>query len=128
MDSIIYRPLHPYPARDLRKNIVQEKSTTPSFSEKLKEELGQVKKLELSKHAEQRLIQRGISIPSDQWHSIEAKISQAREMGINDSLVLLKEAALIVSVKNSIVITAIDRKEVDGHIFSNIDGTIMLDS
>ena len=32
-------------------------------------------------------------------------------MGVNESLVLLKDAALIVSAKNNTVITAMDRNE-----------------
>jgi len=39
---------------------------------------------------------------------------------------LMDQAALIVSAKNSTVITAMDRIEAKDQLFSNIDGTIVL--
>ena len=47
-------------------------------------------------------------------------------MGIKESLVLLNNAALIVSAKNNTVITAMDREEAIDQIFTNINGTIIM--
>lgn len=84
-------------------------------------------KLVISKHAKERLNQRGIQIDSAEWKSIEGKIQEAKQMGVKESLVLLKDAALIVSAKNNTVITAMDRAEAGTQIFTNINGTIILD-
>ena len=52
---------------------------------------------------------------------------EAKKLGVKESLVLLDDAALIVSAKNQTVITAMDRKEAMSQIFTNINGTIVMD-
>jgi flagellar operon protein len=54
-------------------------------------------------------------------------VQEARKMGVNDSLVLLTDAALIISAKNNTVITAMGREEASSQIFTNINGTILMD-
>lgn len=71
--------------------------------------------------------QRGIRINESRWQQIGEKVKEAKKMGVSDSLVLLENAALIVSAKNEIVITAMDRKEATAQIFTNINGTILMD-
>ena len=82
--------------------------------------------LKVSKHANQRLLERNIHISDAQWQLVSDKVSEARSKGVKDSLVLMDQAALIVSAKNSTVITAMDRKEANNQLFTNIDGTIVL--
>ena len=84
------------------------------------------KELTLSKHAKHRLEQRDIKIDSQLWKQIEAKVGEAKKMGVNDSLVLLEHAALIVNAKNNVVVTAMGRDEATTQIFTNINGTIIL--
>ncbi len=83
--------------------------------------------LTISKHAKERLEQRGIRINASKWEQISEKVMEAKKMGVNDSLVLLENAALIVSAKNETVITAMNRAEATTHIFTNINGTILMD-
>lgn len=82
--------------------------------------------LKVSKHANQRLLERNIHISDAQWQLVSDKVSEARSKGVKDSLVLMEQAALIVSAKNATVITAMDRKEAKNQLFTNIDGTIVL--
>lgn len=49
--------------------------------------------------------------------------SQAREKGMNESLVMVDNLAFIVNVKNNTVITAVN--DVDHAVFTNIDGAII---
>lgn len=84
-------------------------------------------KLLVSKHAQIRMNQRNINIDSTTWSKIEAKLQQAKKMGVTESLVLTDQAALVVSAKNNMVITAMDRKEASAQIFTNINGTILID-
>ena len=104
------------------KNLQTKPSIKESFSSQLQSALNTNSKLLVSKHAQQRLRQRNIQITEDNWSKIEQKISEAKKMGITDSLVLLPNAALIVSAKNQTVITALDRKEASSQIFTNING------
>ena len=84
-------------------------------------------KLSISKHAKARLEQRNIDIKPETWSKVESKLGEARKKGVNDSLVLLDNAALIVSAKNNTVITAMGREEATSQIFTNINGTIVMD-
>ena len=71
--------------------------------------------------------QRNIEIDSATWSKIEAQLQQAKKMGVTESLVLTKEAALVISTNNNTVITAMVRKEASSQIFTNINGTILID-
>jgi len=83
--------------------------------------------LMISNHARQRLEQRGININKVQWEQIGEKVQEAKKKGVKESLVLLNDAALIVSAKNNTVITAMNRAEASDQIFTNINGTILMD-
>ncbi|WP_336822473.1 TIGR02530 family flagellar biosynthesis protein [Sporosarcina sp. USHLN248] len=82
--------------------------------------------LKISKHANERLLERNIHITDAEWARVNEKVNEAKRKGIKESLVLMDQAALIVSAKNATVITAMDRKEAKDQLFTNIDGTIVL--
>jgi len=86
----------------------------------------QPEKLKISKHANDRLQERGIQMTDSEWAHISQKVDEAKRKGIRESLVLTDQAALIVSAKNSTVITAMNRMEAKDQLFTNIDGTILL--
>ncbi|MFS0763167.1 TIGR02530 family flagellar biosynthesis protein [Peribacillus phoenicis] len=81
----------------------------------------------ISKHAQLRMNQRSIEIASQTWDKIALKTNEAKNMGVTESLIITENAALIVSTKNNKVITVMDRKEATSQIFTNINGTIILD-
>lgn len=82
--------------------------------------------LKISKHAAERLTERNIHISDAEWTRVTDMVSEAKAKGIKESLVLMDQAALIVSAKNSTVITVMDRLEAKNQLFTNIDGTIVL--
>lgn len=82
--------------------------------------------LKLSKHAKLRMEQRNIRITPELWKQVEEKVNAAKAKGIKEPLVVLKEAAMVVSAKNNTVITMMDRSEANGQTFTNIDGTILM--
>lgn len=98
-----------------------------SFAHHLQTAIHQTNELTLSKHAQKRLQERAINIDPEAWGKVEEKVHEAKKLGITDSLVLLKDAALIVSAKNNTVITAMNRNEATSQIFTNINGTIVLE-
>ncbi|MDE6357279.1 MAG: flagellar protein, partial [Eubacteriales bacterium] len=51
-------------------------------------------------------------------------IEKAKEKGINGSLVLVDNIALVVNVKKNIVITAIQND--NEKVYSNIDGAVIV--
>lgn len=128
MDKLGFHPISTQPI-----SIAKQKSQSLNTTEKgFKQHFQQViessnRKLAISKHAQLRMNQRNININPATWSKIEAQIQQAKRLGVTDSLVLTKEAALVISAKNNTVITAMGREEASSQIFTNINGTILID-
>jgi flagellar operon protein len=90
-------------------------------------DLDQVKApLKFSAHASQRLSDRKIALDPQTMQKVNEAIDKAEAKGVDDTLVLTKDAALIVSVKNRTVITAMDRGSLNGNVFTNIDGAVIV--
>ncbi|MET3697980.1 flagellar operon protein [Bacillus oleivorans] len=115
--------------------IVQTSKTQPqpsqaqgsSFSNHLKEAIQQQSGLKASKHAMERMNERGIQLDESSWSKLQSKVLEAKQMGLKESLVLMKDSAFIVSANNETIITAMSRKEANEQIFTNITGTIVLE-
>lgn len=128
MDKSSFRPIHTQPINSAR--VVPTKArqiNSNPFSLHLQQAIDSNKPLIISKHAKERLQQRDIHISESSWEQIEKKVNEAKMLGVKDSLVLLDDAALIVSAKNNTVITAMNRQEAKTQIFTNINGTIVLE-
>lgn len=97
-----------------------------SFSDEYQKAIEKSGFLKISKHAKTRMEQRNIEITQEKWQQIGDKITEAQGKGIKEPLVLLENAALVVSAKNGTVITMMTRDEAKGQIFNNIDGTIIV--
>lgn len=82
--------------------------------------------LKFSGHAAQRLKDRKITLDQGTLAKVNDAIDKADAKGIEDTLVLTPDAALIVSVKNRTVITALDRNSLAGNVFTNIDGAVIV--
>lgn len=82
--------------------------------------------LKFSHHAELRLQQRGIRLMPDQIDRIASAVEQAAAKGAKDSLVLFRDIAMIVSIPNRTVVTAMDGNSMKEHIFTQIDSAVVL--
>jgi flagellar operon protein len=90
-------------------------------------DLGQVgARLKFSAHAAQRLRDRQIQFDPEMMLRMSNAIDKADAKGVQDTLVLTDKAALIVSVPNRTVITAMDRDNLTGNVFTNIDGAVIV--
>ena len=129
MGHQVYRPLtQPLIHGDYKKPDKSVRTQQTNFAAELQSALKPNSEgLTISKHARQRLEQRGINIDEARWNQIGEKVKEAKSMGVKDSLVLVDDAALIVSAKNNTVITAMNRAEATAQIFTNINGTILMD-
>jgi len=82
--------------------------------------------LKFSKHALQRLQSRNIYFDKDDLKNIYDAVDKAEKKGIRDSLILTSKAALIVSIQNRTVVTAVDKTNIKNNVFTNIDGAVIL--
>ncbi|GIN18938.1 TIGR02530 family flagellar biosynthesis protein [Siminovitchia fordii] len=105
----------------------KQKVEGSSFSNELMQAIEKAGHLKISKHARARMEQRNIDISPAKWQQIEEKIREAKVKGVKEPLVLLNNAALVISAVNNTVITMMARHEANGQIFNNIDGTIIVD-
>lgn len=81
--------------------------------------------VKFSKHATNRLSDRGIEMTDEQMQRLNKGKQQAGAKGINESLILVDQLAFIVNVPNNTVITAMDSNETEENIFTNIDGAVI---
>jgi flagellar operon protein len=97
----------------------------PSFDSLLAEKLGSGQGVQFSRHALQRMESRGIRFGPAELARVNQAVGQLGAKGGKDSLVLLDETALVVSVKNKTVVTVVDRSSLAGNVFTNIDSAII---
>lgn len=57
---------------------------------------------------------------------LQNAVNTAAQKGAKESLILSDDAAFIVSVKNNTVITVVDRNQLSGNVFTNIDSTVVI--
>lgn len=82
--------------------------------------------LKFSQHARQRLQSRNIELGEAELARLENAVGRAREKGARDSLILMDNLALVVSVKNNTVITAVDETSLKQNVFTNIDSAVIV--
>ncbi|MBP2115889.1 MULTISPECIES: TIGR02530 family flagellar biosynthesis protein [Paenibacillus] len=82
--------------------------------------------LKFSNHAAKRLEQRGIELGSRQLDQISSAVDKAAAKGSKESLILMKDMALIVSVKNRTVVTAMDGNSMKDNVFTQIDSAVII--
>lgn len=99
-------------------------NTQTSFNDLLNKKISESTPLQFSKHANMRLNVRDIQLSTDQLKRVEAGVSKAMEKGIRDSLVLVDNVALVVNVKNKMVITAMQNS--NESVYTNIDGAVIV--
>lgn len=82
--------------------------------------------LKFSNHAIERMQSRGIRFNPEDLNRINEAVKKAAAKGSKDSLILMDNSALIVSVKNNTVVTVMDKAALKENVFTNIDSTIVM--
>ncbi len=82
--------------------------------------------VKFSAHALNRIRDRSISMSQELMGKLEKAVDTAAQKGSKESLILSENAAFIVSVKNKTVITVLDRNQMNGNVFTNIDSTVVI--
>lgn len=84
------------------------------------------KGVKFSGHAINRLQNRKIELSSENIDRLNKAIDKAGEKGAKESLVIMDDLALIVSVKNKTVITALNGDSIKENVFTNIDSAVIV--
>jgi flagellar operon protein len=78
-----------------------------------------------SRHALERLQQRGVDLGEPTVQRLTNGISRAAGKGSRDSVIFVDNTAFVVSVKNNTVITAVPSERMREHVFTNIDSAVI---
>ena len=82
--------------------------------------------LKVSGHAQTRLQSRNIQLTQAEWSRVADGVNKAAAKGAKESLVMVDNVALVVSVKNRTVITAVDQGHLKDNVFTNIDSAVIV--
>ena len=94
------------------------------LSQKTKEE--NKEGLQVSKHASDRVVQRGIHMSTELMISLNNAVDKAREKGAKNTVMIAKEAAFIINVPNNVIVTAVTVEELKDNVFTNIDSAVLI--
>lgn len=95
------------------------------FQKTLESELSGITNLRFSNHAIDRLSNRKVKFNEQTINRLTQAVNKAGQKGANQSLVLLDELAFLVSVKNKMVITALEADTMKEGVFTNIDSAVI---
>lgn len=96
-----------------------------SFEDVLKQ-VGSKEEVKFSKHASQRLEERNIQLTDAELLKINDAVDKAASKGIREALILMDDKVFIANVKNRVIVTASDEKNLKAHVFTNIDGAVIV--
>ena len=82
-------------------------------------------RLKVSAHAKTRLQSRELQLDQDAWERVMTGVEKAAQKGAKETLVMVDDVALVVSVKNRTVITAVDKAKLKENVFTNIDSAVV---
>jgi flagellar operon protein len=101
------------------------RTSGPSFASVLDAKLPN-QGVKFSQHAQDRLRARNINFSATDLAKLEGAVNSVAQKGGKESLVMMGDAALVVSIKNRTVVTAMDKMQMQGNVFTNIDSAVVL--
>jgi len=95
------------------------------FSELLQREADRTS-VHFSKHAAQRVQERGIQMTDSLLGDLNQAVQKARDKGAMDVVVIGQSGAFIVNIPNNVVVTTMSGTEMKDNIFTNIDSAVLM--
>ena len=132
MDSMIYNkmlhtPIYTGTPGEPPANRPRESAGSDNaFKELLEQKIREESQVSFSKHAIERVVERGVDVSSEKIERLNEVIRMAEEKGLKEPLILLGSTAFVVNVKNNKVVTVVNEDSLKGTVFTNIDGTVMI--
>lgn len=126
-DKIFYpQPIiPPVSSSKTKATVARTQNVEVDFKQKLLEALKQEEGIKFSKHALERIKMRRINLSTERLAKLEEAVEKAASKGAKDSLILMKDMAFVVSIKNRTVITAVDQENLKENVFTNIDSAVI---
>ncbi|TDT68549.1 flagellar operon protein [Hypnocyclicus thermotrophus] len=84
------------------------------------------KKLKFSAHAQKRIESRRMEIKEEELKKVQEGVKKLREKGCRDSVVIAKNRAYVISIKNNTVVTIVDEPNLKDNLFTNIDSLALV--
>jgi len=97
------------------------------FAGILQKKLIDDREVKISKHARLRMEMRNLNLDDNQRAKLSDAVEKADAKGVRNTLVVMDNMALVVNVKNRVVVTAINGGELKENVFTNIDGAVFAD-
>lgn len=107
-------------------SVGQKTHSGDSFDKILQKQLECAQKLSFTKHAQMRMSERNINLTERHLERLDQAVKKAGQKGVKDTLILMDQMAFIVSVINNTVVTAINGDDIEGNVFTNIDGAVVV--
>ncbi|TDA69416.1 MAG: hypothetical protein D9V47_05845 [Clostridia bacterium] len=82
--------------------------------------------IRLSRHAAARLQARRIGLEAENLSRLQSALDLAASKGARESLVIMDDTAMVVSVPSRTVITAVDLGQAEERVFTNIDSAVII--
>lgn len=117
------QPIIPVAKPSVQVNKPANASAGVGFGQVLEQQMTGV---QFSQHALQRLQHRNIQLNQTDLAKLSDAVAKAAQKGAKESLVLMNDLALVVSVKNRTVITAMDGASMKDNVFTNIDSAVIV--
>ena len=97
-----------------------------SFSDMLHDRIQKSGELHFSRHAAERVSERGIEMSDAFLNDLKSAVDKARVKGAKDVVIISERGAFIVNVPNNTVVTTMSGNEMKDNIFTKIDSAVLL--
>jgi flagellar operon protein len=109
---------------NLNRSNVNKTNKSSSFQSILDNVASKNEKFTVSKHAASRLNE--INFTDEDMKAVEKGFEIAKEKNSKNAVMIYKDTALIASIENKTIITAVNKERAKDNIFTNIDSVVIL--
>lgn len=95
-----------------------------NFKDLLNKAIDEKQGYTLSKHAAERL--KDMNFSENDMKNIEKGFKLAKDKGAKNSVMVYKDVAIIASIENKTIITAVDKNRAESNVFTNVDSVVIL--
>ncbi|HZK70179.1 MAG TPA: TIGR02530 family flagellar biosynthesis protein [Clostridia bacterium] len=128
LDNLLVQYSTKISAEKVRSSPSDKSTSAPgeSFANLLESKLQGKSTLSFSKHAQLRMTQRNMVVSDLYMEKLDDAIKKAEKQGLKNTLVLMDKMAFIVNVPKNVVITAMKDQDIEGNVFKEIDGAVVM--